>query len=59
MKKARDDHKINTIPKGVYESGTINQDLRKNKNENLNSKTTDLQGNGYPINQDNDSKIDN
>lgn len=51
MKKAKDDHKINTIPKGAYEGGVINQELRKNKNNSLNDITTDAQHNGYPTEQ--------
>ena len=51
MKKAKDDNPINTIPKGVYEGGAINKELRKNKNNQLNDITTDVQGNGYPVPQ--------
>ncbi len=56
MKKAKDDTPINTIPKGVYESGTINIDLRKNKNNHINDISTDSQGNGYPLKQDKKKK---
>lgn len=52
MKKAKDDNPINTIPKGVYESGIINKELRKNKNNHKNDISTDAQGNGYPVNRD-------
>ena len=52
MKKAKDDNPINTIPKGVYESGIINKELRKNKNNRINDIATDTQGNGYPVHQD-------
>lgn len=52
MKKAKDDNPINTIPKGVWESGIINKELRKNKNNHINDITTDAQGNGYPVHQD-------
>lgn len=51
MKKAKDDNPINTIPKGVYEGGIVNKELRKNKNNHLNDMTTDTQGNGYPVHQ--------
>ncbi len=51
MKKAKDDKPTITMPKGAYECGTINQELRKNKNNSLNSLSTDIQGNGYPVSQ--------
>ena len=51
MKKARDDKPVHTIPKGAYESGNINAELRKNKNNKLNDITTDSNGNGYPVNK--------
>lgn len=47
MKKARDDKRIQTIPKGVYESGEINKELRENKNNQLKDRSMDGQGNGY------------
>lgn len=54
MKKARGDNPINTIPKGVYESGIINKEIRENKNNHLNDISTDAQGNGYPVNNSED-----
>ncbi len=51
MKKAKGDNPINTIPKGVYEGGVINKEIRKNKNNELNDISTDTQGNGYPTNR--------
>lgn len=38
---------ISTIPAGVWESSRPNQEKKKNKS----SLTTDLQGNGYPVNK--------
>lgn len=48
MKKAKDDKAINTMPKGAYECGKINHELRTNKNSKLSDISTDAQGNGYP-----------
>lgn len=49
MKKAEKDNPINTIPKGAYEAGITNRSIRNN-DRNPNEITTDLQGNGYPVN---------
>lgn len=49
MKKAKDDKRIQTMCEGVYEGGILNKELRKNQGQELNKKTTDLQGNGYPV----------
>lgn len=38
---------INTIPDGVWESSPPEEDYKRNKND----LTTDLQGNGYPLNE--------
>lgn len=54
MKKAKGDIPINTIPKGVYEGGVINKEIRKNKNNELNDISTDTQGNGYPTDKSDD-----
>ncbi len=49
MKKAKGDNPTITMPKGAYECGTANQELRKSKNNTLNDLSTDIQGNGYPV----------
>ncbi len=55
MKKARTEKPINTIPKGAYECGITNRQLQEDK-ENLNDKTTDEQGNGYPVDSEKKTK---
>lgn len=39
---------VQTIPKGVWESSNP---VKEKEKENTSSKTTDLQGNGYPSNK--------
>jgi len=39
---------VQTIPKGVWESSNP---IKEKEKENTSSKTTDLQGNGYPSNK--------
>lgn len=50
MKVTDNNKPINTLPKGVWESSNPIRD-KKNKNNNGFTSTTDLQGNGYPINK--------
>lgn len=38
---------VHTIPQGVWESSRPTE----NKDKSTNSTTTDLQGNGYPVNK--------
>ncbi len=40
---------IRTIPKGAWDSGTINEKRNRSKKQLLNDITTDIQGNGYPV----------
>lgn len=49
MKATDKDKSIQTIPKGTWESGMINEKKVPSKRQHLNTITTDLQGNGYPI----------
>lgn len=43
---------VDTMPKGVWESSNPAQEKTgQQKNKNISSKTTDLQGNGYPTNR--------
>lgn len=42
---------IHTIPDGVWESSPAEQNKKKDKND----LTTDLQGNGYPVPEHNNS----
>ena len=37
------------MPKGVWEGGIVNERKKPSKEQQLDSITTDLQGNGYPI----------
>lgn len=45
MKVSDKNKTVNTIPKGVWESS------RPENDKNKSSITTDLQGNGYPVNK--------
>ena len=49
MKEASRNKQINTIPNGVWESSR--PITKKSKKEKKNEITTDLQGNGYPVNK--------
>lgn len=51
MQKPRDKETINTIPRGAYEAGTTDREMRTDECSHLNELTTDLQGNGYPVNR--------
>ncbi len=51
MQKPRDKETINTIPRGAYEAGTTDREMRTDERGHLNELTTDLQGNGYPVNR--------
>lgn len=51
MKEASRNKPINTIPNGVWESSR--PVTKKSKKEKKNEITTDLQGNGYPVNKHN------
>ena len=51
MQKPRDKETINTIPRGAYEAGTTDREMRTDERSHLNELTTDLQGNGYPVNR--------
>lgn len=52
--KATDKKKpIHTIPNGTWESGIINDKENTSLQKHLNDITTDSQGNGYPIYQNN------
>lgn len=48
MKVVQKDKPIDTVPKGVYEGGIINQTMQDKKSQHLNDISTDSQGNGYP-----------
>lgn len=50
MKKTDKKKPVNTIPQGVWESSKPSQN--KNETDSLTA-STDLQGNGYPINKQN------
>lgn len=51
--KATDKNKsIHTIPKGTWEDGMIKEKNDISKKQHLNTITTDIQGNGYPILQE-------
>lgn len=45
MKQAYKKKSFQTIPDGVWESSSPNEDKKSNPNDI----TTDLQGNGYPV----------
>lgn len=49
MKATDKDKTIHTMPKGVWEGGIVNERKKPSKEQQLDSITTDLQGNGYPI----------
>ena len=49
MKATDKDKTIHTTPKGAWEGGVINERKKPSKEQRLNSITTDIQGNGYPI----------
>ena len=49
MKATDKDKHIRTAPKGAWESGIINEEKNRPKNQHLSNITTDIQGNGYPI----------
>ncbi len=53
MKAADKDKRIHTIPKGVWESGIINEKENRSPKRHLNDITTDIQGNGYPVSRKN------
>ena len=48
MKITNKNGQINTIPDGIWESSPPEEDYEPNKNDI----TTDLQGNGYPLNEE-------
>lgn len=48
MKKAKDQPTINTIPKGAYESGITNEELRDDEKSIPKNLGLDAQRNGYP-----------
>ena len=54
MKQAEKDKSPPTAPKGVWESSTTYKKGHKTKNEHLNEITTDVQGNGYPVDSEQD-----
>lgn len=54
MKAAEKDKPVHTIPEGAWEAGIINERNKKLTQKNPNDTTTDLQGNGYEINKQND-----
>lgn len=56
MKATDKDKGIRTIPEGAWEAGTINERKKPSKKQHLNTITTDIQGNGYPIFQENQDK---
>ncbi|MCM1118032.1 MAG: hypothetical protein NC543_01525 [bacterium] len=47
---------IHTIPNGTWESGLINNKENSSPQKHLNDITTDSQGNGYPIHQNNQNE---
>ena len=51
MKEASRNKTIKTIPSGVWESSRPKKD---NNNNNKNQPSTDIQGNGYPLNNKKD-----
>ncbi len=56
MKKPFKDRKIETIPKGVYEGGLINNQLHEMKTSTEQECSKDLQNNGYPSEDRNKDK---
>ncbi len=51
MKVTDKDKSIHTTPKGAWEGGIINERKKPSKERHLNSITTDIQDNGYPVSQ--------
>ncbi len=57
MKASNKNKNIRTIPEGTWESGVIMDKKNYSKKQHLNDIATDIQGNGYPIiNDDNQDK---
>ncbi len=53
MKATDKDKHIPTVPKGTWESGINNEKKKHSPKQHLNDITTDIQGNGYPVFQEN------
>ena len=49
--KERIKEKIKVIPHGAYEAGMTDRQADGDREKKLNDLTTDLQGNGYPVNR--------
>lgn len=52
MKATHKHKRIRTFPKGAWENGVLNEKRKRSKEQHLNDITTDIQGNGYPVIQD-------
>ncbi len=52
MKATDKKKRIRTVPKGAWEGGVINEKRKYSGEQHLNDITTDLQGNGYPLIQE-------
>lgn len=51
MKATDKDKTIHTTPKGAWEGGVVNERKKPSPKQHLDTITTDLQGNGYPVSQ--------
>lgn len=51
MKEAEKDKPVRTIPNGVWEASRPGKEENKSEAQYVNEKTTDAQGNGYPVRQ--------
>lgn len=49
MKATDKDKTIHTTPKGAWEGGVVNERKKPSQKQHLDTITTDLQGNGYPV----------